>query len=316
MVGMLTATAYKDDKLNLPWWMAPMVYMKRRRLGIQMSSAVRRVVQRHYDSADKASSTKTILALSLKDVSSLTPQLMEETCDQLKTFLLAGHDTTSITIVWAVYELLRTPHALQAVRDELDQVFGTADIYDSLVASGGGALLARLTYLSAVMREVLRLHPPAGSCRAPPGKAGITVKTSQGDHYNLNENTWVYINHYLIHRDKAVYGDNADIFCPERWLNSGDAKELPASAWRPFERGPRNCIGQELANIEGRAAVALLARRFDFTKVGLGELELDERGLPTLDERTRQFKVKSELYPVSCPSAYVLWSFDAAFSRY
>jgi cytochrome P450 len=70
----------------------------------------------------------------------------------------------------------------------------------------------------------------------------------------------------MIQRDPDVYGDTADDFVPERWLDDA-ASEIPASAWRAFERGPRNCIGQELAGLESRVVVALVARRYDFVKV-------------------------------------------------
>src|SRR5262249_1033040 len=112
--------------------------------------------------------------------------------------------------------------------------------------------------------------------------------------YNLDGN-WIYINHNLIHRDRAVFGDTANIFVPERWLGSDGT---PVSAWRPFERGPRNCIGQELANIEARIIIAMLVYRYEFIKVGLGEVDLGENGQPTVNANG-QFNVKSELYSVS-----------------
>ncbi|KAI0097660.1 putative cytochrome P450 monooxygenase [Nemania sp. FL0031] len=298
-------STYADDKLHLPWWRNPWMVMRRRRLGGLISQHLRRIVRRHFENTKGlgATSSRSILALSLKETNSFTPEVLEETCDQLKTFLFAGHDTTSTTISWAIYELSRTPHALKAVRDELDELFGTkssasneqTDIHERLLANGGHTLIHRMTYISAVLKEVLRLHPPAGSIRAPTMKGGFTVSTSQGK-YNLNSDSFVYLNHHLIHRDKTVYGDDAEIFVPERWLQPSE-NSIPASAWRPFERGPRNCIGQELANIEARIVIAMLVRRYDFVKVGLGELELDDCGFPTLDQHTKQFKVKSELYP-------------------
>jgi cytochrome P450 len=98
--------------------------------------------------------------------------------------------------------------------------------------------------------------------------AGITVQKSSGE-YSL-EGVHVYSSHLLIHRDPEVYGDTANDFVPERWLRNGDdaaKQQIPSSAWRPFERGPRNCIGQELANLEALVVVALVARRYDFVKV-------------------------------------------------
>jgi hypothetical protein len=153
-------------------------------------------------------------------------------------------------------------------------------------------------------------------------KSTCVVTTSCGD-YCL-DGAWIYLNHSLIHRDRAVFGDTADDFWPERWLAQGGQRHtggsptsdesvftaapgaFPQSAWRPFERGPRNCIGQELANIEARIAIAMLANRYAFTKVGLGELDLDSRGRPEVGDNG-QYKVKSELYSVSFSQLLVRW---------
>ncbi|KAI0883929.1 cytochrome P450 [Annulohypoxylon maeteangense] len=294
---------YADDKLQLPWWLMPRAHLRRRRLGGLISQQLKAIVSRNFEEmkvrehqGQAHSRSRSILALSLQDIESLTPEIMEETCDQLKTFLFAGHDTTSTTIVWSIYELFRTPHALKAVRAELDSLFGPgaardpAIVRDKLLSPEGAEIIHRMTYISAVIREILRLHSPAGSIRVANPGSGFSVSTSRGE-YNLDGN-WIYINHNLIHRDRAVFGDTADNFVPERWLASDG---LPASAWRPFERGPRNCIGQELANIETRIIIAMLVCRYEFTKVGLGEIDLEGNGQPTVNA-IGQFKVKSELY--------------------
>lgn len=300
--------AYEDDKLQPPWWLTPLVHLRRRRLGMRISQNLRSIVRRNFDemrSVDgraSSDSPRSILTLSLQETESLTPQLLEETCDQLKTFLFAGHDTTSTTISCSMYELFRTPRALKAVRDELDTLFGpatgSASVQEKLLAPGGGDLIRRMTYISAVIKEILRLYPPAGSVRVSKPEAGFVVSTPQGD-YNL-DGTWIYLNHSIIHRDRAVFGETADEFVPERWLQS-DGAACPPSAWRPFERGPRSCIGTELANIEARVIIAMLVRRFEFIKVGLGQTELDGSGQPIVDDKG-QFKVKSDLYSVSTRS--------------
>lgn len=305
--------AYADDKLQAPWWLTPLVHLRRRRLGSRISQSLRQIVRRKFDEAKSqphggtsSHTPRTILALSLQEIESLTPPIMEETCDQLKTFLFAGHDTTSTMITWSIYELYRTPHALKAVRDELDTLFGpgigvrgSTSVQEMLLAPGGGELLHRMTYISAVIKEVLRLYPPAGSIRISKPETKFVVTTSQGE-YNLDGN-WIYLNHRIIHRDRAVFGETADDFVPERWLQSEGAI-YPPSAWRPFERGPRSCIGTELANIEARVIISMLVRRYEFIKVGLGQLELDIGGQPVVDDKGR-LKVKSELYSVSILSS-------------
>lgn len=276
--------------------------MKRRSLSRRIDSSLEPIIQRCFDNIE-TEDARSILALSLRGIDTLTPQLLKETCDQIKTFLFAGHDSTSTLLSTATYELARTPRALQAMRDEVEGVFGsdvardTAKMRDKLLSTGGETLLHRLPYISAVIRETLRLYPPAGSVREARPGVGMVVNTPQGD-YCLDGN-WVYLNHYMIHRDPEVYGETANDWIPERWLKK-DEEALPASTWRPFERGPRNCIGLELANIEAKVVLALMAHRYQFTKVGLGETGLDAKGEPTIGEHG-QYLTKSKMYMVSLP---------------
>ncbi len=78
----------------------------------------------------------------------------------------------------------------------------------------------------------------------------------------------------LTDRYKQYWGPDAKEFKPERWLEP--TFDVPPTAYRPFERGPRNCIGQELALLEFRVVLALTARRFDFEKVGYNGIDEEE----------------------------------------
>lgn len=151
-------------------------------------------------------------------------------------------------------------------------------------------------YINAVIKETLRLHPPAGTVRMTEPGTGFTIRAATGEEYCL-DGLIMYSCQSIIQRDPNVYGDTADDWVPERWLDE-KAKSIPPSAWRPFERGPRACIGSELANLESRVIIAIVARNYDFIKTGLGESDLDEKGLPMLNEKG-QYKSKSELYNVS-----------------
>jgi cytochrome P450 len=318
---------YGGSDNRLPSWMYPRREWHRYRLGKEIDGHLETLIrekhaeQRRRGPGEGAGKTKArdILSLSLQGSEELSWELLAETRDQIKTFLFAGHDTTGILLAWIFYELSRSPHVLKAVRDELDDVFGPdpdpAAVRGKLLAPNGEELVHRMSYTTAVIKEVLRLYPPAGTARMTPPGTGFTVSTPDGQSFCL-DGTILYNCATIIQRDRRVFGDTADDFVPERWLgdksgimsagaqedaerkqNDGGRKYPPGS-WRPFERGPRNCIGQDLATIEARVIVAVVARRYDFVKVGLGELELGQTGQPVLNEKG-QYRTQSALYSVS-----------------
>lgn len=131
---------YTSEQMDLPWFLTPRVEWKRRKLASRVRSKLRDIVRQAFDDRRmEASKPRSILSLSLQDVDSdnLTTPAVDEVCDQLNTFLFAGHDTTSILLSWMLYELSRTPDALQALRDELDSLFGSGMYILSAPASRG-----------------------------------------------------------------------------------------------------------------------------------------------------------------------------------
>jgi cytochrome P450 len=211
-----------------------------------------------------------------------------------------GHDTTSILLQWVFYILSTHPKCLATLTAELDSVFGPstspASVSKQLLERGEEAL-NKLTYTSAIIKEILRLYPPASTARMAPKGSGYTIRDPQSGDDMCLDGFVIYGNHYNIGRDKSVYGETADEFVPERWLGNTDTtmssdspdadldhKSIPASAWRAFERGPRNCIGQELANIEARVILACAVRRYKFSKVGVGALVTGDDGEAVMGE--------------------------------
>jgi cytochrome P450 len=209
----------------------------------------------------KETRDRSVLALALKDIDVLTSESLQITADQVKSFFFAGHDTTSILLQWLFYALSIHPGCLKAIRDEHDTVFGDRNPGEVFLSKPDETVKS-LSYTAACIKEALRLWPPAASARLSiPGK-GFKVRLSDGQEVCL-DGTILYQCHYLIQRDPKVYGDTVNDFMPERWLGDHDTastnrdeegsemgmSKVPNSAWRPFERGPRNCIGQELANL-------------------------------------------------------------------
>jgi cytochrome P450 len=177
--------------------------------------------------------------------------------DQLKTFYFAGHDTTATTIAWAGWLLSQHDDVLQKLRDELcqNQIFTTPDqrpTYDQL---------QNLPYLDAVLKEVLRLYPPAASARY----TSDLNETYKG--YTLG-GAVLYLNVYIMHR-LSQYWDRPDEFLPERFV--GVYPSAYAHKYLPFSKGPRDCLGKYFAILEAKLAIAALVQRYDMTCIDTNE---------------------------------------------
>lgn len=295
--------------LNLVKRVKKFVYSRR------LDSSVKKCIVEKFASIKAAQNAETkdtkdrsVLALALKDTDELTPFLLQSTADQVKSFLFAGHDTTAILLQRLIYALSIHPACLEKIRAEHDAIFGDAEPRAVFLAHPDETMKA-LKYTSACIKETLRLWPPAGSARM--SHNGFKLHTPDGEDV-LVDDCVLYLCHHIIQRDPKVYGETAQDFDPGRWVGDSDTSsatidadgasdgesKVPVSAWRAFERGPRNCIGQELANIEARVILACLMRRYDFVKVGLGEVDVDDKGGRVVDDKGK-LKTKSELINVS-----------------
>lgn len=192
----------------------------------------------------------------------MDPIFKQYAVSQMKLFLFAGYDTTAGAAVYAIHLLSLHPTCLARARQEHDAVFGpgsTASETGDRI-SQAPQLLNRLPYTSAVIKEALRLYPPASSTRA--SAPGFTIK--ENDETQL-DGFMLWGVHHAIHR-ASEHWVTPDNFIPDRWLVSPGHELYPADkeAWRPFEKGPRNCIGQELALLEVKVILAMVLRDFDF----------------------------------------------------
>ncbi|KAL8744058.1 MAG: hypothetical protein Q9190_003660 [Brigantiaea leucoxantha] len=179
--------------------------------------------------------------------------------DQFKIFLFAGHDTTSSTLCYICHLLSQNPSALQKVRDEHDKAFGVDTSRTAQIISEDPHVLNKLSYSTAVIKEVLRLYPAASSVRD--GDANTFVDFD-GKRYPT-DGFMLWAPTYAMHRRVELWPE-PESFIPERFLvKEGDPLFPVKGAWRPFEYGPRNCIGQELAFIELKIIMALILRDFD-----------------------------------------------------
>ncbi|MFI6599287.1 bifunctional cytochrome P450/NADPH--P450 reductase [Nonomuraea sp. NPDC050536] len=168
---------------------------------------------------------------------------------QMVTFLIAGHETTSGLLTFALYELLRNPDALAKAHEEVDRVLGDrAPRYEDL---------ARLGYLDQVLKETLRLWPTAPAFAVRP----LEPETTIGGRYRVTRDDTLLVLTPMLHRDPAVWED-PERFDPDRF-SFDNAQKLPPDAWKPFGNGVRSCIGRGFALQEAQLLLAMLLQRFD-----------------------------------------------------
>ncbi|KAH7098687.1 fatty acid hydroxylase [Auriculariales sp. MPI-PUGE-AT-0066] len=177
----------------------------------------------------------------------LTDKSIEE---QMITFLIAGHETTSGLLSFLLYYVLKNPNVYAKLQQEIDTVVGKDPLRPEH--------LKRTPYIVATMREALRLGSPI------PGFA-VTCDENQvvAGKYLMKAGTPCIVLGYNISRDCNAYGDDVEEFKPERMMD-GKFEKLPPKAWLPFGNGMRGCIGRGFAMQEAQMAVISMFQRFEF----------------------------------------------------
>ncbi|KAL8881846.1 MAG: hypothetical protein Q9198_001031 [Flavoplaca austrocitrina] len=210
----------------------------------------------------------------------MDPLFKRFTMNQIKLFLFSGNDTTSSTVCYIFYVLATNPDVLKRVRDEHNSIFGLDPQEAAELITANPYLLNQPSYTIAVIKEVLRLYPAVSGTRI--GEPGFDVIDDAGRHFPTRD-FLVWDIGQAIQRDPA-YWHRPDDFVPERWMVShGHALYPNKGAYRPFSQGPRNCIGQELAMLEMKVILILVARRFNVT-LGYGDLDRSKQnhGISTI----------------------------------
>jgi len=171
--------------------------------------------------------------------------------DEVMTLFLAGHETTAVGLTWAWYLLTQHPAIYARLRDEAGRALaGRTPTFDDL---------AHMPYTLQVLKEAIRLYPPAFVI----GRYAIR-DVEIGDR-RLPKGTWIIISPYAIQR-RPDYFPEPDRFDPDRWTPEAE-KQLPRYAYMPFGGGPRICIGNHFAMMEGQIILATLAQRASFELV-------------------------------------------------
>ncbi|KAJ7506043.1 cytochrome P450 [Mycena galericulata] len=210
---------------------------------------------------------KSVIGLLVKSAS--TERIsQEEVSAQINVLLLAGYETTAISLTWALIELSRNPAIQAKLRDELLQV-GGEPTWEEL--SNG------LPFLDALTCEILRFHPPLNELQRTAAEDDILpltapLETASGasvDGVFVRKGTSIVVPIRAINRAAEFWGPDAKTFNPARWLNSsGDVQRAQEiQGYRhllTFSDGARMCLGKGFALAEFKAVLSVLVRNYTF----------------------------------------------------
>ncbi|KAI4366329.1 hypothetical protein MLD38_022216 [Melastoma candidum] len=218
------------------------------------------------------------------------------TVEQVKAVLMdliiGGTDTNSATLEWAMTALMKNPRVMVAAQQEMRALLQNKgrDWHNGMVNEDD---LDSLPYLKAVVKEALRLYPPA-PLLIPRETVQVRGKTVI-DGYEIRPKTMVYVNAWAIGRDPDVWGEDAEEFLPERFLTKGlDRNEFGFLA---FGAGRRKCPGMDMGIGIVELALANMLYRFDWElPEGVREEDIDVNVQPgiTMHRKTELFLVARE----------------------
>jgi len=221
----------------------------RRAVG-DMNAAVYEIIRQRRSGDKQASGDLLSLLMNARDEdgSRMTDQQLR---DEVMTFLLAGHETTALTLSWALYLLPQSAGAEEKLHEEVDRVL--ADRLPSI------SDLPSLTFVDSVIKETMRLYPPAW----------IVARTAIADFelegYRIPAGANIVMSQWIMHRNPRFFSEPEE-FDPDRW-GSSTCQNLPRFAYFPFGGGPRQCIGASFATTEAVLILATIARRYQLVSV-------------------------------------------------
>lgn len=208
----------------------------------QLDAIVREIIEQNRASHSEGADILSLL-LSSKDEEGNPAFTDDEVIGHSAIFFIAGHETSSNALAWTFFLLSQHPEVMKKLCLEIDQVLGSAPPTIEQ--------LKEMPYLDSIVKESLRLMPPA------PLSARLVAEPVELGGYLLEVGTEVVFSAFHTHHDPALY-ENPDQFMPERW----ETINPTAYEYIPFSTGIRSCIGMPLALMEIPIIIAMVFQRF------------------------------------------------------
>lgn len=209
---------------------------------------------------------------------------------QIITFLIAGHETTSGLLSFAIYYLMKNPDKLAKAQAEADQILkDPVPTYNQV---------RNLKYIRMVLNEALRLWPTA-----PAFSLYAKEDTVLAGKYPLQKGDSVSVLIPKLHRDRDAWGDDVEEFRPERFE---DPSKVPHDAYKPFGNGQRACIGQQFALQEATLVLGMVLKHFDLIDHTDYQLKVKETLTLKPDNFTIRVRVRGGQPVMAVPGVSVM----------
>ncbi|CAJ2676185.1 unnamed protein product [Trifolium pratense] len=176
--------------------------------------------------------------------------------DIILSFIIAGKDTTAITLSWFIYQLCKHPHVQEKIAQEIRDVTKLENglTIDELAAKVTEESMKKMQYLHAALTETIRLHPAV-----PVESRYCFSDDTLPDGYSVRKGDLVSFQPYVMGRMKFLWGEDAEQFRPERWLDeNGNFKKESSFKFTAFQGGPRICLGKDFAYRQMKIYSAIL----------------------------------------------------------
>lgn len=236
-----------DTATLIPAWLPTPGRLRAKKAIERLEAIIYRLIrERRSQQRDNGDLLSMLLRAQDEDGGQMTDQQLRDT---VMTLFLAGHETTAVTLTWTWYLLSMYPAIEEKLNAELQAVLGRRPPRVSD--------LPQLRYTEQVIKESLRLYPPAWVITR------VALQDFEIGGYPVRAGTSLAMSQWVMQRDPRYY-DQPDEFKPDRWTDEFD-RRLPKFAYFPFGGGPRVCIGSSLAMMESILLLAAIAQQFRLT---------------------------------------------------
>jgi cytochrome P450 len=238
---------HATDAVRLPLWLPTPDNVRLRRARRQLEALIYQTIRTRRAEPDTYAYASDMLSLMLRAQDDWGEGMLEQHLrDELMAFYFAGHETTAVSLCWALHAIAQDPEVERRLHEEVDRLLGDGPLTAEVVE--------RLTYTDMVVHESLRLYPPITML------AKDVLEDDQIAGYRVTRGSLAVFSPYLTHRHPDFWPD-PERFDPERFA-PGQAERHHRHSWIPFSGGYHSCIGAMFALQEMKIAIACSARRY------------------------------------------------------